>query len=267
MLKALVILSLWPLAIFAQESPHGPLSMRCTECHTTASWKQVTIPPGFNHDTTSFPLRGAHRRASCVECHRTLRFEGTPRECIACHRTDFNGAPTVDHRLAGFSTDCTLCHAADQTSWLVSFDHDKTDFPTRGIHETVPCISCHANNRFRGTPVECVSCHRAAYLATTNPNHQQAGFSTECASCHRALTWQPAAFFPHDNFFPISDGATHHPGVWNTCNDCHLQQPVYTTFECIDCHEHTKARTDATHSGRQGYEYKSTACYRCHPRP
>ncbi len=256
-----------PLPLFAQVSPHGPLSMVCTDCHTTDSWKKVSIPLTFDHDTTSFPLRGAHRRATCIACHTTLRFQGTPTECIGCHRSDFRGALTVDHVLAGFSTDCTLCHASDQSSWLVSFDHDKTDFPTRGAHESLPCTACHSNNRFRGTPVECIACHRAAYLATTNPSHRDAGFSTECATCHRALTWRPATFFPHNNFFPISDGTTHHPGVWNTCSDCHQSQPAYASFECIYCHEHAKAQTDGRHRDVSGYQYKSSACYQCHPRP
>ncbi|MGA9119262.1 MAG: hypothetical protein WB699_07830 [Bacteroidota bacterium] len=265
--KAFLLLLSWPTLLLAQDSPHGPLAIPCTDCHTTQNWHEVAVPATFDHDTTSFPLTGAHRSTTCVSCHRNLRFQGTQSECISCHKRDYDGALTVNHRQAGFGTDCTLCHDLHATSWLASFDHDKTDFPTRGIHESLPCGACHANNRFRGTPVECVACHRSQYLAATNPNHQQAGFSLECATCHRALTWQPAAFFPHDGYFPISDGATHHPGVWNTCADCHLAQPNYTTFECIDCHEHSKDRTDARHAGRSGYEYKSTACYRCHSRP
>jgi hypothetical protein len=249
----------------AQDSPHGPGGQPCSDCHTTAGWTPVLFPLKFDHDTTAFPLRGEHRNTTCLSCHTTLRFAGTPTECVSCHRKDYDAALAVNHATAGFGYDCTECHLADASSWLASFDHNKTNFPTRGIHESVPCGSCHTDGRFRGTPTECVACHREAYLATTNPNHAAAGFSTDCSLCHRALTWRPAAFYPHDNFFPISSGSNHPPGRWNSCTDCHAAQPDYSTFECINCHAHAKSAMDSRHSDVSGYEYRSSACYQCHP--
>jgi len=43
------------------------------------------------------------------------------------------------------------------------------------------------------------------------PGIRRRKFNTDCAVCHRALTWQPAAFFPHDQWFPISAGSHHSP--------------------------------------------------------
>lgn len=249
----------------AQDSPHGPLLLRCTDCHGSESWTTLNPVLQFDHDTTTFPLRGQHREASCRLCHTTLRFAGTTSDCFGCHRRDFESAIAVNHTVAGFSTRCTECHDESASSWLSSFDHDNTNFPTRGIHASLPCATCHTRNRFRGTSVECVSCHLREYTRTTNPNHVAAKFNTDCATCHRALTWQPASLFPHDQWFPIGAGSHHSPGRWNSCSDCHGNQANYGAFECINCHEHNKASTDNTHSGRSGYQYISSACYRCHP--
>ncbi len=249
---------------FGQASPHGTLSMQCTDCHTTENWSTLADPMKFNHANTSFALYGQHRNIACKQCHTDMKFAGTPRYCISCHAKDYDAALTIDHRTAGFSTDCTVCHAVDRLSWQASFDHNKTQFPIRGAHEAVACNTCHVNNRYRGIPVECVACHQSEFLATVNPNHQAAGFSTDCAVCHRALTWIPAAFYPH-SFFPIKTGDTHHPGVWSSCVDCHPAQPTYSTFECINCHEHTRARTDPRHDEVPGYQYLSSSCYHCHP--
>jgi hypothetical protein len=259
----LVLLS---IAVQAQQSPHGPMTMPCVDCHTTDSWTTVRSPMKFDHAQTAYVLHGQHQAAACKACHTSLRFKGTPSDCIDCHRKEYEGASLIDHRKAGFSTDCLLCHTNDAQSWADNFDHNRTQFPTRGAHDAVACSQCHAQNKYRGTPIQCVSCHRKEYDEARVPDHRVARFSVECATCHRALTWQPAVFFPHENYFPIAAGDRHSPGVWNTCGDCHVNQSVYAAFECINCHRHSKARMDSAHEGRRGYEYLSSACYRCHPR-
>ncbi len=257
-------LSLFHQDAYAQASPHGDIKLKCTEFLTTETWTVLASPMKFNHSKTGFKLTGQHRNLACSKCHEDLRFTNTPSDCYSCHRKDYDAAVSIDHRLAGFGTDCQQCHRADASTWQASFDHNLTEFPTKGAHEAVPCLSCHVGNRYRGTPVECVACHEDAYIAAQNPNHITAGFNTQCAVCHRALTWQPAAFYPHP-YFPIHAGDRHSPGVWNACTDCHGDQPNYSTFACINCHEHTKARTDSRHSNVGGYVYESSACYRCHP--
>ncbi len=250
----------------AQRSPHGALSMDCMDCHLTDSWQELSPSMRFDHATTGFVLYGQHRLAACKACHTTLRFSGTARTCNACHFEEYDKAAAIDHRAAGFSMDCTSCHREEALSWRDSFDHDKSRFPIRGIHQAVACAACHTGGRFRGTPSACVACHLREYQTSTNPNHAVAGFSTECATCHRALTWQPATFFPH-SYFPIGKGDRHSPGVWNSCADCHLAQPNYKSFECIFCHQHTQAQTNPRHAGVSGYQYKSALCYQCHSSP
>mgnify|MGYP001609883001 CR=1 FL=1 len=250
----------------AQQSPHGPLSLQCVDCHTTTSWKELNAPMKFDHSTTVFVLYGQHKVADCKTCHTSLRFAGTSPQCFVCHKKEYDVTAFIDHRKTGFSTDCLQCHTNDAQSWLANFDHNKTQFPTRGAHDAVACLQCHTNNKFRGTLIQCIACHQKVYDATKNPDHRTAKFPIDCAMCHRALTWQPAVFFPHDNYFPISAGAKHSPGRWGSCSDCHTNQSNYAAFECINCHEHSKSKVDSKHQGKRGYVYQSSACYRCHPR-
>jgi len=249
---------------FAQASPHGDINLDCTDCHTTGSWTELASPMKFDHSQTGFKLYGEHRNVACKECHAGLKFTNAPRDCFSCHQKNYDASATINHRIAGFGTDCIQCHAVDGMSWQSSFNHDLTQFPTRGAHDAVACLSCHVGNRYRGTPSECISCHLNEYNTAQNPNHIAAGFNTECAVCHRALTWQPAAFFPHP-YFPIHAGDIHSPGVWKACTDCHVAQPNYSTFACINCHEHTESRMNSQHANVKGYVYQSSACYSCHP--
>lgn len=254
-------------AVFAQDSPHGTIRWKCIDCHSTEGWTKLVMPMHFDHSETPFVLYGQHRSASCRQCHASLRFIGTSSLCISCHQKDFDNTVSVDHRKAGFGTDCMQCHRNEALNWKSSFDHNKTQFPTRGIHEAVSCSQCHTSGMYRGTPSQCVSCHLKEYTATKNPNHAAAGFPVDCAVCHRALTWQPAVFFPHEQYFPIGAGDTHSPGRWNSCTDCHTASPNYAVFECINCHEHSRSETDGHHDEVSGYVYQSKYCYGCHRNP
>lgn len=82
----------------------------CRQCHGYVSWAGAT----FNHDTTGFPLRGAHQTTGCLSCHAS-GYAGTPSTCIGCHEADYLGTTDPDHDAKGFSHDCTLCHSV--VSW------------------------------------------------------------------------------------------------------------------------------------------------------
>jgi hypothetical protein len=128
----------------------------------------------------------------------------------------------------------------------------------------VACASCHVSGPIGPVAAECVSCHRADYDATTDPNHASAGFPTDCASCHGTAGWSGAAFDHDGLFFPIYSGK--HRGKWSSCADCHVNPTNYSAFECILCHEHSnRNEVDNKHDGVSGYSYTSSACYRCHP--
>jgi hypothetical protein len=56
--------------VYAQtRSPHGPLNLPCTNCHTTLGWKPIRGIPEFDHNQTKFPLRGMHQGVMCTQCH------------------------------------------------------------------------------------------------------------------------------------------------------------------------------------------------------
>ena len=119
---------------------------------------------------------------------------------------------------------------------------------------------CHVGGRFAGTPADCYSCHTTVYRTVTNPNHVGAGFPTSCQTCHTTTAWTGATF---NHQFPIYAGK-HRKGVWNTCNDCHVNQSNYRVFECINCHEHNRTSMDDKHKNLRGYAYNSITCYSCH---
>ena len=231
----------------------------CTLCHSTTTW----LNANFNHNTTSFPLTGAHTTVPCSTCH-TDNYAGTlPTNCYGCHAKDYNSTATIgggvpNHVSLAYPTDCTICHTT--TTWLnATFNHNNTPFPLQGPHINVPCTQCHINGQFAGTPTDCYSCHKADYTGTTNPNHIAAGFPTTCTTCHTTWVttgWLGATF--NHTWFPMTHG-----GANGVCSTCHTNSSNYSVFVCTNCH--TQAQTDPKHSGVKGYVYNSTNCYQCHP--
>jgi hypothetical protein len=235
-------------------------STNCSACHSTAQWLGAT----FNHSTTAFPLSGAHLAVSCSDCHANGVYKGTPTACISCHQTDFNNTVNPHHVPAGFSTTCTSCHTTNPGWQPAPYNHSQTSFPLTGAHVAATCIDCHADRVYDGKLTTCVSCHQTDYNNTTNPRHSTAGFPTNCAACHTTTQWLGATFNHDGQFFPIYSGK--HKGKWNTCADCHVNPSNYQVFECILCHEHSnKSEVDHKHAQVNGYQYKSTSCYGCHP--
>jgi len=244
--------------------PHrARLGTSCGDCHDPRGWDHL---PDLRrrHEGAAFPLLGAHGRVDCDACHRGeagQRFVGTPSDCIACHRDQYEATTAPDHVTAGFGTDCSLCHPVTATGWTGdSFVHDVL-FPLRGAHAALDCDACHAQG-YAGTPSDCFGCHQADYDATIDPDHTASGFPTDCAACHATRAWRPADW-DHDGLFPIYSGS--HRGEWDTCTDCHVSPTDYQVFECILCHEHNQTDTDRDHREVGGYVYRSSECYRCHP--
>ncbi len=87
----------------------GERPTACAVCHSQDSWR----PPRLDH--AWWPLTGAHATAKCFACHTgdPPVFKGTARECIGCHRPEYEKAP--DHVLHGFPTTCAECHST--TAW------------------------------------------------------------------------------------------------------------------------------------------------------
>jgi len=158
-------------------------STDCQSCHTTTAW----TPAGIDHNLTRFPLTGAHRAASCDQCHGDGVYRGKPTACFACHQTDYNSAANPNHVSAGFATACETCHTT--TAWSPSsFDHDARWFPIyTGTHagRWNQCSTCHdvpANFRV----FNCLTCHPHSDRAKTDGDHRgRSGYSYDSASCYR----------------------------------------------------------------------------------
>ena len=229
-------------------------STSCETCHrpTDPSWRGGT---GFSHNAV-FPLQGVHASQACATCHVNNVFRGTARDCVGCHRANYDRTTSPPHVAAGFPTSCETCHRATDTTWRgPTFNHAAV-FPLQGAHASQACASCHRNNVYRGTARDCVGCHRSKYDATRSPNHVAAGFPTTCESCHRATdtNWTQGRF---SHRFPLN-------GPHNvSCAQCHTTANTFAAFNCLACH--SRSKTDEQHKGRNGYRYDSLACYSCHP--
>ena len=231
-------------------------STTCESCHraTDPSFKGATL----NH-ASFFPLLGVHAQQACATCHVNNVYRGTARDCVGCHRVDYNKTTSPPHASAGFSTACESCHRATDPSFKGATFNHASFFPLVGVHAQQACASCHVNNVYRGTARDCVGCHRAKYDRTTSPSHTAAGFPTSCENCHRATdaSWNQGTF---NHRFPIASGRHQAP-----CATCHTNSSTFSTFSCLTCHEHNQADMDKEHRGRSGYRYDSLACYSCHP--
>jgi len=238
----------------------------CAKCHTPETWIIENVTQ--MHLESRFPLSGAHANADCASCHpsiSTLKFEALGIDCVSCHRKDFLASKNPDHQAAGYSTNCSECHRASAYGWKAG-DFEHTGFPLTGSHD-ISCDKCHTGGVFQKLPTDCFSCHESDFIKTKNPNHTQLDFSHQCDECHSTQSdWENAKVNDHDQrFFPIYSGT--HGGVWNKCNECHVNQDNYAQFSCIDCYQHSnKAATDREHREEPDYEYNSTACYGCHPK-
>ncbi len=225
-------------ACHAEDDEHnGRFGENCAMCHTAADWEQAT----FDHALSTFPLIGKHTDVECEACHRNDVYVGTPQECYACHEED-------DEHKGEFGTDCAACHTPETWEDAI-FDHTLSAFPLTGAHVDVDCEQCHVDNRFAGTPQECLSCHE-------DPIYHRDRFGTDCALCHTTAAWSPAEYNePHT--FPFNHGES---GT-NACRVCHPESlDVYT---CYECHEHNAAEVESKH--REEGITNFANCMECHP--
>ena len=221
----------------------------CVACHSTTDWDSQ-----FDHNTTDFPLTGAHLTQACLACHADGVYNGKPTDCVSCHQTDYDQTSDPNHAQAGFPTTCAACHTT--TNWDSQFDHGNTDFPLTGAHLAQACLACHGDGVYNGKPTDCYSCHQADYDNSSDPNHQAAGYPHSCEVCHSTTNWE--AQFNHDaTNFPLT-GAH----VTTDCAQCHINN-VYegTPTDCYACHQ---SDYDATNDpDHQAANFPHT-CVQCH---
>jgi Cytochrome c7 and related cytochrome c/Seven Residue Repeat len=238
--------------------PHraGKFPTTCETCHSTTDWTGGS----FNHNTTRFPLTGAHasKAVTCAMCHVNNVFAGTPTDCYSCHTKEFTGTTKPNHIKSGFPTSCALCHTT-APNWTPSTFNHASVFPLTGAHATAACASCHINNNFKTVPTDCYSCHTKDYDGTTKPNHKNAGFPKDCVVCHSTTNWMGAVFDHNKTRFPLT-GA--HASKTVTCAMCHINNVFAGTHtDCFFCH--TKEYNGTTKPNHKNAGFP-TDCVVCH---
>ena len=235
-------------------SPHGPLAIPCENCHTQTSWKPIRAVPEFNHNTTSYPLRGMHAKVDCIQCHIKPVFSNVSTQCSDCH---------ADIHRRQFGANCEQCHSV--VGWNVSLQairaHENR-FPLIGAHAAVDCIACHksgASGQFTGLSTECYSCHARDFQNAMTPNHVGAGFSTNCQACHGVNTWFQVNFDHSATGFPLTGAHVSVP-----CTSCHVNNNynlTSTNTACTACHMKDFQSTTNPNHVLGGF---STNCQTCH---
>lgn len=216
----------------------------CRSCHTDHKGRNARIAPldtqGFDHRQTDWPLRGAHSRVDCAQCHRSGKaWREAPQDCLACHQKD-------DKHQGALGKACADCHSQD--SWKnAKFDHNSTRFALKGEHTRTACADCHPKARYAGVPTTCVGCHR-------DDDKHKGQFGERCDSCHDARDWK-TPHFNHDTDTRYPLRAKHRS---LRCDSCH-SGPLYREknklgTDCVSCH-----RQDDPHRPSLG-----TDCAACH---
>jgi hypothetical protein len=229
-------------------------SLACFECHPTGEGQG-----GFNHNSTNFPLTGAHTSVTCIECHES-GYAGTSMICSDCHEADYLQSGDPNHQALGIPDNCENCHTTNPGWQPATFSIHDNYYPLTGAHSTIStdCFTCHQGN-YINTPNSCASCHINNYNQTVNPNHLALAIPQECETCHTTIPgWQPATFPIHNNFYPLT-GA--HSAIANDCSVCHNGNYTNTPNECFGCHaDDYNQTTDPNHAQAQF----PTECETCH---
>jgi hypothetical protein len=171
----------------------------------------------FNHDTTPFPLAGAHRKVACESCHPaegdSRKWAGVPRDCHGCHGDRRNHKGLLGER-------CEACHAA--TSWTrLTHPADAHRFSLTGKHQR-DCVDCHKDSTHLAPTVTCGDCHRQPH----------GGTHAVCSTCHTTDRWRTVAF--KHAFSPSRLPGKHQAAP---CLSCHPQFTFKgTSFQCESCH-------------------------------
>lgn len=211
----------------------------CEYCHNEVKWKPA---PGFDHDTTDYPLKGKHAKVKCEKCHAAVKDEvkhGFPApknetylkfgglefaNCTDCHK---------DPHENRFGQRCTSCHTVDGWGIIRNASkerefHEKTRFPLKGAHLDTECAACHGPYpgqpaKFKGLKYEaCTDCHADAHAGQLGAS----GKLPDCTTCHTV-----------DAFLPAKYSLTEHGKTSFALEGAHMAVP------CDDCHEATPALT------------------------
>ena len=217
-----------------QDIHQGALGNQCGNCHMSTTWLERKL---FNHDETQFPLLGQHQQTACSSCHIGQQYQFADKSCHSCHKTD-------DVHLGTNGADCQNCHRPDGWDQL-NFNHNDTDFPLHGKHQTIPCRACHQQGEdASAAPTECHLCHR-------NDDIHLGRNGDRCEKCHNTSSWKQVQFdHQRDTDFPLTGQHSNltctqchiggvHDNLPRDCGSCHAADDVHKNSSmslCATCH-------------------------------
>lgn len=279
--------------------PHaGGKAADCAACHTQDKFKPAK---NFDHDKY-FPLRDAHAKAACSQCHKTAAAAAPDkifgavagRTCKDCHATP--------HR-ARWNMDCQACHTPRAVPWttararMTKAWHAAAGFRLEKPHERTGCAACHdpakpyAERHPSGEKARaqknCVACHKDLH-AGQFPRRT-------CLDCHAETAFAPSRYSikQHAAVYPLEGAHAKAP-----CGACHIYDEELsavryagTREDCAFCHKdphagqfRVKGRTSCENCHRDASSWRKTvfnhntmsvfklsaahakvACGRCHP--
>lgn len=231
-----------------EDEHRAQLHESCSLCHDSEGWKPAK---GFDHDKTAFPLLGLHKNISCEKCHATVIDNRSAQDdsymkvkgiafatCENCHK---------DPHLKRLGSECQSCHTP--IGWKKinrsAFDHNRTDFPLLGKHQSITCEKCH----LPGAPLKiaqfqkCGDCHQDIHKGQISSISE----SQDCSQCHNVNGFTPSTYTLADHarsIFPL--------------------QGAHRAVPCFMCHP--KDYDNATENTIR-FKQKSSLCTDCHMDP
>lgn len=270
------------------------LSNDCMKCHNMDAFEPASK---FDHEETSYPLKGKHINVDCVECHKVTNRNGVEfqefsdipfTDCKSCHTDPHN------NQIKGA---CTQCHTETSFSTFIGkgrFNHNSTGFKLKGQHKKINCFTCHnqTNNsisvfqdNINISQNSCIECHTDTH---------EGKYGTDCVKCHNEssfLSLNDMSFFDHTiTDYPLEgkhldvDCKKCHierfstPIDFSACSNCHNDYHQGEFMEnnispdCIECHTinegfdfslFTLEKHQSTSFPLEG-SHKATPCFACH---
>jgi len=231
----------------------------CLKCHSGFSFREVKSLGNFNHEKTTFPLRGKHINVDCKKCHKGSYTKPVKhKRCVDCH-SDYH---EKQFQKNGISPDCSECHIVETFSpSLYSVKkHNQSNFPLEGSHLATPCFICHKPAEkwnFGNMKVRCIECHENIHKNYMNEKYIPGG---ECKTCHSTSIWSEVTFDHKTTDFALLGK---HNQV--SCRECHFRQDSEKELQqqfnwenqvCTNCHSDV-------HFG-QFKENGADICENCH---
>ncbi len=217
----------------------------CKECHSLDTGFDTSLFTIERHETTQFPLQGAHLATPCFACHvdesdNRWSFKDNGTNCIDCHEDIHKGFITEKYYP---ENDCKSCH--ENESWTtLEFNHATTNWPLEGKHLEVECRNCHIqetentnifSQQFANLDNNCTTCHENNHGTQFAINRE-----TDCVRCHVFESWIPEKFDHNTTNFNLEgkhaeiDCKQCHKSILNNV-DKNINYKI-KKYQCIDCH-------------------------------